>query len=1841
MARTTRSKADDQAPAMTEGTMLDGIRRKVFLDRYALKGEDGTALEQYPEQMWRRVARGIAAVEPTPDKRTEWEEKFYELLKDFKFVPGGRILSGAGTGHQVTYYNCYVVGLGENPLDPEAPAKPMLDPAAARPAFFSALAQMTDIMSRSGGVGMNLSALPPKGTPIEATGRGRRGAVRPTVALNLSHPDVERLIAEKDGPNLANVDVAVIVPPEFDQALADDGEWTPRWGQMSGPTVRAREMWARLTEGAGRPITLLRPGTATHVLDDSRDSIVEGAALAAESIFHGDAPIVDFTELRPKGAYIKTVNGTSSGPVAWMYLYDAVARSDDGLSPVEKGVIWFAEIASVITGKTIQQGGCFGPDQRIVTNKGLVRAAELAERIEAGESFSALTHAGLRPITYSFRNGIKPLFRVTTTRGFTVDVTAEHKMGVLRNGALTTIPLHELEIGDEVLLYLGEKVDATYVALDTAPYERSIMSTRLNEAVRLPDTLDEKLAYFLGYLHGDGYVYWGRKVTWQAPKAIKLATADAYPAIRDQLVTYARDLFGVEPVVEERPGEACKSVSLYSRVLIDWLRHNGLLKAHSKDVRVPEAIFRSPSSVMGAFVAGYFDADGCDRGRKNGYGFDSVSLSMLRDVQQLLAANGILSHIHTTNRSAQGWQTIHRLVVTGAEFKERMNLFMHMAGKNRGHAGFRNHHNGYSRDVWPQLGIPGRFYQRLWDSTKPRISYRALSRVQGRLVVAGEIALAERVSQLLHTVPDHIVSIEPLGPNDVYDFEVDDVHMLSGNGIYTSNSRRGALMIMLDDDHPDVEEFIAAKRIDPVTKRPVMIEHANMSLCISDAFMEAVKADLPWDLKWQGRVVRTVRARDIWDRICAAAWSTAEPGVVFMQRYQERSNTWYWENIRCVNPCVTGDTLIYTAAGLYPAAELAEMGTAVRVASPGEDGVAHRQASHVFATGVKPVYCLRTREGYTLRLTADHRVLTTTGWTEAQHLRQGDKIRLLDGEGGFGATGTAEMGQILGWLVGDGCINTNRGKGQPSVVLSFWGEDRALAPAFARAVNRLVAAPEGARQYHVGVTEIAGRDEARVSSVRLMRMIDPELLQSKFQVPASVQRGSREMQRGFLRALFSADGSVQGTQQKGVSVRLSSSHAVLLEGVQRLLLNFGIASTIYAHRRPEMARPMPDGKGGQKSYLSKAQHDLVISRANLPVFAEKIGFLQPHKQAALDGLLGRYRRAYNRESFVATFESLIPDGEEMVYDLFEQETHRFVANGLIIHNCGEQGLPPGGVCNLGALNVACYVDEDGHLMEDDLARDAAWATRFLDDVIDATPYFSELHVKMQREMTRRTGLGTMGLADALIKMRVAYGSAESLEVIDRIYRTIRDASYRASVELAEEKEPCGGWRKDPEKYAQGWFIKRLPQDVQAGIRAHGIRNGVLLTQAPTGTTSLLAGVSSGIEPVYDFAMKRVDRLGEHIMYHPLLQDWMDEHPGEERPAYFVGAKDLTPEEHILVQAKVQEYTDSSISKTSNAPYDHTVEDVKRLYTLAYDLGCKGVTYYRDGSRDAVLTSVAESKAAEAPRAEAAPAHIVAEAPAPASAAVPPPAASSAAQAPLPQIVAAPSMPAWMLEGRLKRRPKEMGGFTRSVAAPEGTVNITINSDADGPLEVFINVGRAGSDIAALAEALGRLISLQLRLPSTMSQEERLRQVANQLRGIGGSRSIGFGKERVQSLPDAVARAIYHHLEEHPATASHPEPAVPAAQLALPVSETLPAPAAPATGPFAPSVSSVPTSTSGATSASAMGTPVNGKAQGKAELMQSTARPVLTGNLCPQCGSGGAYVYEEGCKKCHYCGYSEC
>lgn len=621
----------------------------------------------------------------------------------------------------------------------------------------------------------------------------------------------------------------------------------------------------------------------------------------------------------------------------------------------------------------------------------------------------------------------------------------------------------------------------------------------------------------------------------------------------------------------------------------------------------------------------------------------------------------------------------------------------------------------------------------------------------------------------------------------------------TGDVVDQGGSRRGALMLMLDDDHPDIEEFITCKT------KPHWIEHANLSIAASDAFMEAIKNDGDWDLKWKGKVVKTVKAKDLWDKICEAAWRSAEPGFIFTERYNKWSNTWYYENIRCVNPC------------------------------------------------------------------------------------------------------------------------------------------------------------------------------------------------------------------------------------------------------------------------------------------------------------------------------------------------------------------------------GEQGLPAWGVCNLGSLNLSAYV-VDGEMNYKLLADHARVAMRMLDNVIDSNLYFFEEN-KLQQLGTRRTGLGTMGLADALIKMKIRYGSDESIPVIEKIYETIRDAAYDESANLSEEKGSFPYF--DKEKFMQGYFIKKLPAAVQEKIAEKGIRNAVLLSQAPTGTISLFAGVSSGIEPVYDFAMHRRDRTGEHIIYHPLFEQWKNSVPeGTVVPDYFVNSATLIPEDHVRVQATIQKYTDSSISKTVNAPNNYTIDQVKELYMKAYDTGCKGITFYRDGSRDAVLTRIEDKKEEKK---EAVVASVQ------------------------PEVVqVAPVQTGVMIE-----RPQMLQGFTYRIQTPVGKGYVTINHDETGsPFEVFITVSRAGSDIHADADAIGRLISLALRMPTTLEKSKVVEAIVDQLRGIGGASTIGFGNGRVRSLADAIAKALLDHIAMYGSRIQNNTslPSADTEQVAAPVEEMI--------------------------------TEQKPLFEGVAALKPSMR------DMCPSCGQA-SLMHVEGCAKCDNCGFSKC
>lgn len=526
----------------------------------------------------------------------------------------------------------------------------------------------------------------------------------------------------------------------------------------------------------------------------------------------------------------------------------------------------------------------------------------------------------------------------------------------------------------------------------------------------------------------------------------------------------------------------------------------------------------------------------------------------------------------------------------------------------------------------------------------------------------------------------------------------------------------------------------------------------------------------------------------------------------------------------------------------------------------------------------------------------------------------------------------------------------------------------------------------------------------------------------------------------------------------------------------------------------------------------------------------------------------------------------------------------YFENLVSTNPCGEQPLGPWAVCNLGAINLAAFAKE-GRVDYERLGWAVRTAVRFLDNVIEVTGYPFPQNREAQMSI-RRTGLSAMGLGDFLIKLQLRYGSPQALALVREVYRFIRDEAYRASVEVAKEKGPFPKF--DPEKYLQGYFIRKLPAELQAAIGRYGIRNAVLLTQAPTGTTSLLSGVSSGIEPVYDFVFIRKDRIGEHEVRHPLYQDWLEAHAGEPVPDYFVNAKQLTPEEHVGMQAAIQEFVDSSISKTVNAPETHTAEQVATLYEKAYELGCKGIAYFRENSRDvSVLYSKDDKDKRENRESQ------MANRPAAA------PVASAA--------MASPS------EITPRTRPAVTTGKTYKITTGYGTLYVTVNDDEEGrPFEVFATIGKTGGFFAAKSEAICRLISLSLR--SGISAAE----VIDQLKGIRGPMPSWTSRGMVLSIPDAIAQILEEHTR--------------APQAMLPLDDVPKIETGAETLPEAEVIKM----------AAFDAHPALGILSKEPVATRVEPRNIANTGFAPQCPECSAVLaVAEGCMTCHSCGYSKC
>ena len=638
------------------------------------------------------------------------------------------------------------------------------------------------------------------------------------------------------------------------------------------------------------------------------------------------------------------------------------------------------------------------------------------------------------------------------------------------------------------------------------------------------------------------------------------------------------------------------------------------------------------------------------------------------------------------------------------------------------------------------------------------------------------------------------------------------------------------------------------------------------------------------------------------------------------------------------------------------------------------DGKAHDcESEGFFSTGVKPVLLLRTKEGHALRLTPDHpvrrvsrktRYLQHSEWTHAADLQPGDEVLLHDHRTleGWEGPHTEAQGYLVGLLIGDGQL------GREKAVLSVWapelrvvGAEASAVPHSAtgimQAVERAVATLAHRSDFRGWQRPLLNNGECRLASGPLRHLaLELGAAPGRKTITPAMEADSSDFCRGLLRGLFDADGSVQGGQAKGVSVRLAQASLPLLESAQRMLLRLGIASTLYRERRPAGARPMPDGRGGYRDYECQAQHELIVSGSNLAVFAERIGFEDTAKAARLDELLGAYKRSLNRERFSATVHSLEDHGVEAVYDVTIEGVHAFDANGLMVHNCAERPLPSYGCCCLGSIDLTKFVrrpfEADATFDDAGFAELARIAVRMLDNVLDITAW--PLPRQQEEAMhKRRVGLGFTGLGDALVMLNLRYDSDEARTMAARISQTMRDAAYEASAGLAAERGAFPLFNADL-LLQRGTFASRLPAPLKERIREHGLRNSHLLSIAPTGTISLAFAdnASNGIEPAFSWVYTRRKRQADGTFKEIPVEDhaWrLYRHlKGDDEPLTpaFVTALEMSARDHARMVAAVAPFIDTSISKTVNVPEDYPYAQFQDLYLDAWRDGLKGLATYR-------------------------------------------------------------------------------------------------------------------------------------------------------------------------------------------------------------------------------------------------------------------------------------------------------
>ena len=918
-------------------------------------------------------------------------------------------------------------------------------------------------------------------------------------------------------------------------------------------------------------------------------------------------------------------------------------------------------------------------------------------------------------------------------------------------------------------------------------------------------------------------------------------------------------------------------------------------------------------------------------------------------------------------------------------------------------------------------------------------------------------------------------------------------------------TRRGANMGILPYWHPEIEEFITLK------SKPGVMENFNLSVAIDDKFMKAVEENQDIDLinPRTKEAVSKLNAKKLFNKLVESAWVTGDPGIIFIDRINNTNSnpTPHIGQIEATNPCVCEDTWVITQTGPLQVKDV--IGKPIMIGLNGK--FYETTQDGFFSTGEKTLFRITTKMGYELKVTKDHPIRSAEKltrykiyqtWKKVEELKIGERIVLSNNRGiCWKGEGKLEEGYLLGLLIGDGTIKEEGG------VISVWGDGEGSKSQIYYAQNAAKLLPH--RKDFRGFTAVPERKEYRLKMASIKELAQRyDIISENKVITEKIEKTGYKFYQGFIRGIFDADGTVIGNLKKGISVRLWQRNLNNLKIIQRMLLRMGMVSQIYKFRKKEGDKLMPDGKKGYRYYHVREGHELVISRDNIEIFTQKIGFGNVEKQSKLNKLLNSYRRKLNRERFVDEIERIEYCGKEKVYDVCVPEVNAFDANGFYVHNCGEQPLLGWESCNLGSINLSKFVEGElmkGKMNWERLEKTLHTAVRFLDNVIEINNYPLP-EIEYIAKSNRKIGLGVMGWAETCVKMGVRYDSEEGIKKAKEVMKFIQEKAFEASEKLARERGCFFNWKGSIYDKESKYF---------RGKAAH-IRNASRTTIAPTGTISIAAGLQgSGIEPFFAIAYVRYTAkaleaikngrppdlkdsfyeinplfktIAEEYNYFGLSKEELWKKIEENHKAIrgievipkkiqdiFPTAHDVNYEYHIKVQAAFQEYVDNAVSKTINLPNSAKAEDVKNSYLLSYKLGCKGITVYRDGCKDFQVLNI-NQKADKAK----------------------------------------------------KKKPTTFGVSSEyyQIQTGYGPLHIHINfTEENGPFQVFTNLPPLGTEISGLTALVGILLSKYLE-----NNGDPVR-ILKHLNSIKGDRPFGFGENRVNSIPHAIAIALRNHLKK--------------------------------------------------------------------------------------------------------------